>query len=181
MPTLVFAIAAVAALTYAWRQRRAVRTTKRAYDALYGEFLEAMAVSQSREDLRARASQLFRESADQVDDLIGRLSRAGAEVERLQGLLQARQPAYAGHAPRPAADSGPTRREAELQHEVRRLKEALAQAAPDETWARRFKDAKRSFATTFHPDLLPADAPDRVARELAFKLFYDRISAIAMS
>lgn len=182
MLVLVSTAAALAAIAYAWRQRRAFRATKRAYDTLYGEFLEAMAVSQSREDLRARASQLFRESADQVDDLIARLSRAGAEIERLRGVLDARQLAF-GYAPppRPMPDRGPSRREMELQHEVQRLKEALAQAAPDEVWARRYKDAKRRFATTFHPDLVATDAPDRAARELAFKLFYDELAAISTS
>lgn len=186
MPMLVLVSTAVAlaAIAYAWRLRRALQVTSLAYDALYGEFLEAMAVSQSREDLRARASQLFRDSADQVDDLIARLSRAGAEIERLRGALDARQPTFAGHASqpsRPMAECGPSRREMELQHDVQRLKEALAQAAPDEVWARRYKDAKRRFATTFHPDLLAADAPDRAARELAFKLFYDELAAISTS
>lgn len=184
MLAVLLGLALLATALYALRQRRSLKAAKLAHDRLYSEFLEAMEVSRQREDLRARASQLFRESADQVDDLIGRLSRAGAEIERLQGLLYTALPADSDGATPPLpprVDGAPSRVEIELRYELRRLQDALAQAAPDEVWARRFKDAKRRFATTFHPDLLGPDAPDRAARELAFKLFYDELTAISTS
>lgn len=84
------------------------------------------------------------------------------------------------------------KRSAALTVEVRRLRAelALARAERDAALARGggaasraagddlFKEAKREFARRFHPDRLPADAPDRALRTAIFRDFWAALRRI---
>lgn len=83
-------------------------------------------------------------------------------------------------------------RSARLTAEVRRLRAevALARAERDRAMARGgdlparavghdlFQEAKREFARRFHPDRLPAGAPDRALRSAIFRDFWEALRRI---